>query len=213
MPEPTPEPAPEPTPEPTPTQEPAPGRTTTRSRRHTFWPVVLLGAATAGLASYAGHRHWIALGHADPFASAAAQQTATDSPATTALALVALAAWGVVLVTRRWARRGVAVLAAAAALATVPTVLTTRHHLLASNSGSHGNAWPWIALVAALVSCVLAVLAVRLAPQWPEMGAKYDAPTGARAASTSTRQPLEEQSSLDLWKSLDEGHDPTQDQD
>ncbi|WGL53892.1 Trp biosynthesis-associated membrane protein [Nocardioides sp. BP30] len=182
--------------------------------RRTFWPTVLLGAAGAGLAAYAGHRHWVGLSHTDPFA--AGQQAGLDSPATTALALVALAAWGVVLVTRRWVRRGVAVLAGAAAVAVLPTVVTTRHHLLTSNAGAHADAWPWVALVAALVSAAMAVVAVRMAPQWPEMGAKYDAPTGARSATATPaaeRTPLEEQSSLDLWKSLDEGHDPTRDVD
>lgn len=179
--------------------------------RRTFWPTVLLGAAGAGLAAYAGHHHWVSLDHTDPFS--AAQQAGLDSPATTALALVALAAWGVVLVTRGWVRRGIAILGGVAALAVVPTVFTTRHHLLTSNSGSQANAWPWIALLAALVSAAMAVTAVRKAPQWPEMGAKYDAPVGAGSTVITPQQPLEEQSSLDLWKSLDEGHDPTQDVD
>jgi hypothetical protein len=41
------------------------------------------------------------------------------------------------------------------------------------------------------------------------MGSKYDAPTGP----VVTRRPVQEQSSLELWKSLDEGQDPTSDQD
>jgi uncharacterized membrane protein (TIGR02234 family) len=179
--------------------------------RRTFWPSVLLGVAGAGLAAYAGHCHWIAADISNPFDSV--QQTGIDSPATTALALVALAAWGVVLVTRRWVRRGVAVLGGLAAVAVIPTIFTTRHDLLARHGGAHTNAWPWIALVGALVSAALAVVAVLKAPQWPEMGAKYDAPTGAAAKQSTSQLPLEEQSSLDLWKSLDEGQDPTRDQD
>ena len=52
-----------------------------------------------------------------------------------------------------------------------------------------------------------AVAAVRLAPAWPEMGSRYDAPAthGPSAAAT----PAEERTSLDLWKSMDEGDDPT----
>jgi len=186
----------------------------TRPGRRTFWPTVLLGAAGAGLAAYSGHRHWIELGHTDPFATAqAGQQAGLDSPAATALALVALAAWGVVLVTRGWVRRGVAVLGGLAALGAIPGVWTTRHHLLTSNADSHATAWPWIALVGVLISLVMTVVAVRKAPQWPEMGSKYDAPVGRADVAGQRRQPLEEQSSLDLWKSLDEGHDPTRDQD
>lgn len=185
-----------------------------RSGRRTFWPTVLLGLAGAGVAAYSGHKHWIKLGHTDPFATAqAGQQVGLDSPATTALALVALAAWGVVLVTRGWVRRGVAVLGGIAALAAIPTIWTARHHLLSSNADSHAGAWPWIALVGLLISLAMVVVAVRKAPQWPEMGSKYDAPVGQAGSTAATHQPLEEQSSLDLWKSLDEGHDPTQDQD
>ncbi len=51
--------------------------------------------------------------------------------------------------------------------------------------------------------------AVRLAPQWPEMGSRYDAPTSAAAAGAVVARPVAEQSNLDLWRSLDEGHDPT----
>lgn len=187
----------------------ADARSTAPRARRTFWPTVLLGAAGAVLAAYAGHRDWISLGHRDPFAPA--DQTGLDSPATTALALVALAAWGVVLVTRGIVRRAVALLGALAAIAPVAALWHTVHHLESTHAGSHSTVWPWLALAGSLVSFVAAVLAVRTAPQWPEMGAKYDAPADA-AAAAHTHEPVEEQSSLDLWKSLDEGHDPTQDQ-
>jgi hypothetical protein len=44
-----------------------------------------------------------------------------------------------------------------------------------------------------------------MVPAWPEMGSRYDAP-GAAEQETA---PPEERSSLDLWRSLDEGQDPT----
>jgi hypothetical protein len=175
--------------------------------RRAFWPTVLLGAAGAGLAAYAGAHHWITLDPKQSFTPV--QQTGLDSPATTALALVALAAWGVFLVTRGRVRRGLAVLAAIAALAPIPTIWTTRHDLLAGHAGSTGNGWPWVALVGCVVALAAAVVAVLKAPQWPEMGSRYDAPTDAVVA----HRPVQEQSSLDLWKSLDEGQDPTADQD
>ena len=49
------------------------------------------------------------------------------------------------------------------------------------------------------------VLAVRLAPAWPEMGSRYDAP-GRREPTTGAEQPEPER---DLWHALDEGRDPT----
>ena len=45
--------------------------------------------------------------------------------------------------------------------------------------------------------------AVRLTPSWPEMGTRYDSPTGEVA-------PVEPEGNLELWKALDEGHDPTE---
>ena len=48
-------------------------------------------------------------------------------------------------------------------------------------------------------------LAVRLAPTWPEMGSRYDAPG---AASTTGEQSAPE-TDQDLWHALDEGRDPT----
>ena len=51
------------------------------------------------------------------------------------------------------------------------------------------------------------VAAVRLVPGWPEMGRRYDAP--ADAAPAAPEKAPEEQENLDLWKAMDEGHDPT----
>jgi hypothetical protein len=80
----------------------------------------------------------------------------------------------------------------------------TRAHLLDTHAGSTGTIWPWLTLAAGLVAAVAAATAVVAAPQWPEMGTKYDAPSGAAPA------PQEEpESSLEVWKALDEGRDPT----
>ena len=43
--------------------------------------------------------------------------------------------------------------------------------------------------------------AVRLVPSWPEMGSRYDAP--------GSTPPPREETSLDLWRALDHGRDPT----
>ena len=56
------------------------------------------------------------------------------------------------------------------------------------------------------------VLALRLVRTWPEMGSRYDAPTGARGgdgtdpAEAPADHPTE---NIDIWKALDEGRDPT----
>ena len=193
-------------------------------RRRTFGPVVLLGLASAGLAALAGNRAW-AQGHgqaADRLSGMPLVDEAGKVPAAGALALVVLACWGVVLVTRGRVRRAVAalgVLASAGVLVTVVTgwsssVDSLRHDL--SEVGTVGSVdhtvWFWLAAAAALVSLLATALAVRWAPGWPEMGSRYDAPTGTPADSTAgpgTPADPAEQSSLDLWKAMDEGRDPT----
>lgn len=170
-------------------------------RKRTFWPVVLVGVAGAGLAAYAGSKNWIALtGTSHPTATVAPDLT---SPATTSLALVALAAWGVVLVTRGWVRRGVAVLSGIAALGPVPGLWGSAHHLVITHAPSHTTAWPWIAAAALIAAAAAAVLAVVWAPSWPEMGSKYDAPQAPAGLDTDDNS--------GLWRQLSEGRDPTED--
>jgi uncharacterized membrane protein (TIGR02234 family) len=69
------------------------------------------------------------------------------------------------------------------------------------------TAWFWVGLVASVVAAAAALAAMKLAPTWPEMGSRYDAPATHETASSDT--PPEERTSLDLWKSMDEGDDPT----
>jgi hypothetical protein len=168
-------------------------------RKRTFWPVVLVGVVGSGLAAYAGSKDWISGGRA------AVATTVSDlsSPGTTSLALVALAAWGVVLVTRGWVRRGVAVLGGIAALGPVPGLWGSAHHLVTTYAGSNATAWPWVAAVGLVLAASAAVLAVMWAPAWPEMGRKYDAPQAP--AGLDTDDPA------GLWRQLSEGRDPTED--
>jgi uncharacterized membrane protein (TIGR02234 family) len=189
----------------------------TRSRR-TFGPVVLLGLAAGGLTAIAGNR---------PAAEAEGQgATAVSSglvsydahlALVTALGLVVLACWGVLLVTRGRARRAVALLGAVASAGALATALVgwsqvpdrLRDELaqvgVTDVSTSH-TAWFWAACLGALLSLLACAAAFVLAPSWPEMGSRYDAP-GA-AGGVPAKGPGE-QSSLDLWKALDEGRDPT----
>jgi hypothetical protein len=186
----------------------------TDRRRRTFGPVVLVGVASAGLTALAGHKPWLGFGGDGVVSSG----SGLGRPEVEALGLVMLAAWGVLLVTRGRVRRWIALLAAAASLAAAGLAL---HGLLAdstvtigwfsyddSDPDPHRTAWGWIAFGAALLCAAAALAAFRWAPGWPEMGRKYDAPAGAPAPVA----PLEEQSSIDVWKAFDAGHDPTADQ-
>ena len=165
-------------------------------RRRTFGPVVLLGLAGAGLAAYAGSRNWIS-----PHTATTDDLT---SPVTTSLALVVLAAWGVVLVTRGWVRRAVAVLGGVAALGPVPAMWGSTHQLLTGHAGSHVTGWPWLAAASCAISAAMCALAVMWASSWPEMGARYDAPKPSSA--------LENDDHAGLWRQLSEGRDPTDDE-
>jgi len=188
------------------------------SRRRTFGPVVLLGLATGTLTAIAGEKPAVS-GSGDVARAVSGRLVSFDAhlPLVTALALVVLACWGVVLVTRGRVRRAVAVLgtiaaagalvAALAAYSQVPAQFRDELALVGIGDPelSH-TAWYWVAVVGALLATVAGALAVAWAPAWPEMGTRYDAPGSAPAPPAV---PPEEQSSLDLWKAMDEGRDPT----
>ncbi len=66
--------------------------------------------------------------------------------------------------------------------------------------------WYWVCLVSAVVCLAAFVVAVATAARWPEMGNRYDAPA-ARASATT--KPAAAASEQEMWRALDEGHDPT----
>jgi hypothetical protein len=186
--------------------------------RRTFAPVVLVGLASAGAAALAGSRAWATFdSRSDPtvgpgaYSSSLSLTGRSEAPLVTALALVVLACWGVLLVTRGRFRRVVAVLGLLAAVGTlaaaVVAFVTTPGDLHDSFSAigvavdTGRPAWPYLGVVAALVSVAATVAAVRLVPGWPEMGSRYDAPGAA--------PPPREETSLDLWRAMDDGRDPT----
>jgi len=187
--------------------------------RRSFAPVVMLGLASSALAAVASAKPWLggssAGGTSD--ATMTVLDTGTRYPLASAISLVLLAAWGVLLVTRGRVRRVFAVLAAVAAASLLVAVVVgwvtlpesagdSYDELMGRGSQDEGfTGWFWTAGVCSVVALVPAALAVRLVGTWPEMGSRYDAP-GAAA-------PANEQSSADpdrdLWHALDEGHDPT----
>lgn len=185
-----------------------------------FGPTVLVGVLAAGLVSYAGSRTWVDV-------PVAAQERANlissapigEVPLVGALGLVALACWGVLLVTRGKVRRALALLGVVAALGalvasvaglgevtdTAVAELARRGYADASVSL---NLWGWVSPVFAVICAAVFVVAFRAAPTWPEMGRKYDRPTHTPAPEVEGAV-VADTSNLDLWKSLDEGNDPT----
>ena len=184
--------------------------------RATFVPVVAIGLAAGTLAAVAGSKPWVVPStfEGDPLGLLA---EAGKMPLAGALGLVVLVCWGVLLVTRRRARRVVAVLGLLAAVGLVITVVVgwvtldgrvtdalEASAVAGAGTDVHHSGWFWSAAVASILSVVATAAAVRFVPAWPEMGSRYDAPGGA-----ADEAPPEDPSSLDLWKSIDEGRDPT----
>jgi uncharacterized membrane protein (TIGR02234 family) len=181
--------------------------------RRWFAPAVVVGVVGAGLSALAGAKPWAAPDGRP--GSTLVDDTGGHVPLAGALGLVALAAWGVVLVTRGRVRRGVAVLGAMVAAGLVVTVVLGRSQALDSArtatvdlgrtpSGAHVTGWWWAALVAGLLAVAAAVAAGRFCGSWPEMGSRYDAPP----APAQEPEP-EEMEDIDLWRAIDQGRDPT----
>lgn len=184
-------------------------------------PVVVAGLASGGLAAIAGNQDWASIDRggdatATAFSSAAASTLDATAPPVTALALVLLATWGVVLVSRGRARLavtwlgllaalGVVGFAVAAWLATPGNLVDVRASVEVAASRT---VWSYVGVLAALVASGTSVLAVRSVGRWPEMGRRYDAP-GDGTAAPPPAVPPEEQTNLDLWRAIDDGRDPT----
>jgi uncharacterized membrane protein (TIGR02234 family) len=194
-----------------------------REPRRTFGPVVLVGLAAAGLLAAAGAKPWVAVDGSTTTPEriyvglTSISSSELEMPLAGALALVLLATWGVLLVTRGVVRRVLAAAGVVAALGLVACVVVgfatlpdgvkdAFHDSGAARPDVSLTGWFWAAAVSSVLSVLATAAALRDVGGWPEMGSRYDAPGPGETPDA----PLEEQSNLDLWKSLDEGHDPTQ---
>lgn len=195
-------------------------------RAGSFGPTVLLGLAGAALTAVAAGRDWAsASGTAAGVDVSATVKGSASAPLAVALGLVALAAWGVVLVVRGRARRAVAaagVLASAGVLAATLTAFGRAQddavQAVVARGGtgdafaSSLTAWYYVCGVGALLTLLTFAVAVVAAPRWPAMGSRYDAPAtrsagqGSTAGTVGTTGPGAEQ---DMWRALDDGRDPT----
>jgi len=177
--------------------------------------VVLLGVLAGAAAAVAGTQPWFGgdgsrtTGDGGFESSLSMTFSGADVPALNALALVGLACWGVLLVSRGRFRQYVAVLgllaAAGAVVAvldawvTIPDALLESYDAMAmADQDVSSTGWSWIGSAAAVVGVAAWLAAALFVRHWPEMGRRYDAP---RAETT--------ESDHDLWKVMDEGRDPT----
>ena len=186
-------------------------------RRRTLVPTLAVGVPAAALTALGSTRGLMTLSPESGTSPALPSSLALtldggQLPLATTLSMVVLAAWGVVLVTRRRVRFAVAVLGALAAVGVLATVVAgwwLVPDALRDDAAAVGvsgletapTVWYWLTLAAALVSAAASGAAVAFVRRWPEMGTKYDRPTGPPAEHPDD--------DLALWKALDEGRDPT----
>ncbi len=183
-------------------------------------PTAVAGLIGAGLATVSSAQVWGRAEITTPAVREIEVRGSDVAPVALPLALVALAAWGAVLVLRRRGRRAVSVvgLLASAGVALAVTlnagsVAETARGMVAGGAGrtdiaTQTTGWPWFAVLGAVLTAVAFVAAYLAAPAWPEMSSRYDAPTDGpadRAEGTESS----ETSPNELWKALDEGRDPT----
>jgi uncharacterized membrane protein (TIGR02234 family) len=188
-------------------------------RARSFAPTVLAGLAGAVVAAVAAGRTWATASGSAAGVHVRAGVTGSDAaPLALALALVSLAAWGVVLVVRGTARRVVAGIGAAAALGVVAATVAGfgRAHADATDAAvakgaargvveANVSGWYYLTVLGGVLALAGFVVAVAAAPRWPAMGSRYDAPRapgdrGTGPAVTDT----------DMWRALDDGRDPTE---
>jgi len=189
----------------------------TKRRRRGFAATVVAGLASAALTAVAANQTWATAEAEEGQFAFSTLTEAPQVPLVLTLALVVLAAWGVLLVTRGVVRRSVAVLGALASVGALVATVAGRWTLEDSFERDFADqgatalvsfgGWWWVAVVAGALTAVTALLAAVNVGRWPEMGTRYDAPGTTGDAPKET--PVEEQTNIDLWKSMDEGHDPT----
>jgi hypothetical protein len=184
--------------------------------RRTFGPVVLVGVLAGAALAMAGTQPWFAFQTDDKSFSCSAPcvgfsyEDAGTVSAANAVALVALACWGVLLVSRGRFRRAVSFVGLLAAVGAVVALVLAYPNVpddlreLAAQSGSDipdvgSTGWFWVGAVASGLGLLAWLAAVRFVKDWPEMGRKYDGPSGAGSDTPPD----------DLWKAMDQGHDPT----
>ena len=180
---------------------------------------MLVGLTSGAMVAVAGNQAWATAaegqGIGEQVASVSVAVGEAKAPLATALALVLLASWGVLLVTRGRFRRVISWLVAVVAvgllaavvgafLAAPDAVLDAYEPYGVTDIDVQRTAWAWVALAGAMLAMGAAAIAARHVGSWPQMGRRYDAPGAAEADPEP-----EDQSNLGLWKAMDEGRDPT----
>lgn len=142
------------------------------------------------------------------------------APLAAALGVVLLASFGAVLATRGWVRRSLGALVVVCGVAVLATVIRPGDMRAAVEQGLSARGWSggsydastspwrWVAGAGAVGCMVAGLLVARFGGSWPSMGARYD-PVG-RPPDPKVTGGEGMATEADLWRSIDQGHDPTQ---
>lgn len=190
--------------------------------RRLYAPVVLALLAVGGLAFFAASRTWAtATLTSDGLPPSDLSVKGTDvEPLVSALAVVVVTAALAVLATGTRMRRVVGVLTIVVAILGIVVApfpgsgaydraLSTAAEKSPAFTGadslgeSSTSVWYAVLVVAFVLAIVIGAAIVRWASAWPTMGSRYDAPS-VRTSQDSTP------SDGDMWKAMDQGHDPTE---
>jgi uncharacterized membrane protein (TIGR02234 family) len=189
--------------------------------RRLYVPVVLATLATGGLALFAAGRTWAKVEvTSEGLAAAKVTVSGADAqPLVSALAVVVVTAALAILAAGPRLRRVIGALtitvAVVGALAvprrgssSLDDAITSAAQKSPAYTGpdalggvSHVP-WDLLTIAAFVLAIVLGALTLRLAPQWPTMSSRYDAPT--------SRPEKDDPAGTDMWKAMDRGDDPTQ---
>jgi uncharacterized membrane protein (TIGR02234 family) len=195
--------------------------TTQRDGRRLYGPALVLGLLGALGVTAGSSRPWIeatASVRGLPPISAAASG-ADLSPLAGALGVVILAAFGAVIATRGWVRRGLGVAIVLASGVVVVSVLAPgdASGVLTSGLSAKGwsggayrsttEPWRWLVLVSALGTGLAGGATARYGDRWAVMGGRYEAPGAGASAGAQRGGELSEN---DVWQAIDSGRDPTQ---
>lgn len=188
------------------------------SPRRLYAPVVLGLIIVGGVTWWAARRPWasVVVGSGESPASRFDLLGSEVAAVAAALAIVAVAgALGVIASAGRVRQ----VVGAALALAAIAGIAATRSSPTGAIESrvndspalspsdpvvSDPTAWPWVTAGLFVVVAALALIVVIYGRRWPTMSSRYERESGAT-------RPAAETTSADLWKAIDQGHDPTAD--
>lgn len=200
----------------------APAAPGTDGRRRLYAPTLLAGLLAAVGVSVGASRPWMTATATVPGLPTihAAASGADLVPLAGALGVAMLAAYGAVVATRGTVRRalGVAVLVAAVVVLVASTRPPGATNALTSGLSAKGWSgggyqtdttwWQWLVVLCAAVAGASGAVTAAYGHLWADMGSRYDAPTRAAAPVIQSAGELSE---TDVWRAIDEGHDPTHD--